>query len=76
MTTPSDATLQQYIDQVFNQFDHDRSGTLELTELANFFNSVFQAMGDPTRFNEMQARQALQAIDRNSDGRATKMELF
>jgi hypothetical protein len=33
-----DNTLRGYIDQVFMKYDHDRSGTLEAAELANFFN--------------------------------------
>lgn len=68
-----DHVLQNYIDQIFNKFDRDRSGTLDASELANFFNDVFQLMGDPTRINEFQARQAMQAIDQNSDGKASKM---
>ena len=33
-------------------------------------------MGNPTRVNDMQARQAMAAIDKNFDGKASKMELF
>jgi Ca2+-binding EF-hand superfamily protein len=44
--------LQVYIDQVFAQFDRDGSGSLDVNEMANFFNTVFQRMGDPTRINQ------------------------
>jgi len=37
MSVP-DNVLQNYIDQIFNKFDRDRSGTLDPNELANFFN--------------------------------------
>jgi len=41
--------------------------------MANFFNDVFALMGNPTRVNTQQAQQAMQAIDQNFDGRASKM---
>lgn len=71
-----DNVLKQYIDQIFDRYDRDRSGTLESFELANFFNDVLAMMGDPRRINQQQATQALMAIDQNNDGRANKMELF
>ena len=57
-------------------YDRDHSNTLDPNELAGFFNDVFAKMGDPRRINQHQAMQALASIDRNSDGRANKMELF
>ena len=68
-----DNVLQNYIDTVFNRFDRDRSGTLDSSELASFFNSVFEMMGNPTRLNDQQARQALAGIDKNFDGKASKI---
>lgn len=59
----SDSTLRNYIDQIFNKYDSDRSNTLEVPELANFFNDVFALMGDPRRINQQQAYQALMVID-------------
>ena len=71
-----DNVLQSYIDQIFSRFDRDRSGTLDPSELAAFFNDVFALMGNPTRVNDGQARSAMAAIDKNFDGKASKMELF
>lgn len=68
-----DNTLRQYVDEIFLVYDKDRSNTLEVQELAGFFNDVFAKMGDPRRINQQQAMQALASIDRNQDGRATKM---
>lgn len=34
----NDMQLQNYVDQVMNRYDSNRSGTLEAGELANFFN--------------------------------------
>ena len=72
----NDNLLRQYVDEVFNVYDRDRSGSLNTMELAGFFNDIFAKMGDPRRLNQQQATAALQAIDQNNDGRANKMELF
>lgn len=58
-----DPVLKQYIDQIFNNYDRDRSNTLEVNELANFFNDVFAMMGDPRRVSQLQAYQAINMID-------------
>ena len=76
MSTVSDQQLQAYIDQVFQQFDRDGSQSLDVNELANFFNAVFQRMGDPTRVSQQDAQQIFASIDTNRDGRCAKMELF
>jgi len=76
MNPISDQQLRLYIDEVFLVFDRDRSGTLDSIELGNFFNQVFARLGWPMHINQQQAFQAMQAIDRNGDGRANKMELF
>lgn len=68
-----DSALQNYIDQIFQKYDRDNSGSLDANELALFFNDVFQLMGDPRRVDQNQARQALMAIDKNNDGRASKL---
>ena len=58
-----DQVLKQYIDKIFINYDRDRSNTLEVNELASFFNDVFMMMGDPRRVNQSQAYQALMMID-------------
>jgi len=69
---PPDNVLRNYIDQIFTKYDRDRSLTLEVNELASFFNDVFMMMGDPRRINQQQAYQSLMMIDKNNDGRASK----
>lgn len=69
----NDNQLKNYIDQVFMRYDRDRSGTLEPNELAGFFNDLYAMMGSPMRINMYQAQQAMMQIDRNGDGRASKM---
>ncbi len=71
-----DNTLRMYIDQVFAEFDRDRSGTLELQELAAFFSKVFAMMGYNRQITYQEAIFTMQSIDRTGDGRANKMEVF
>jgi hypothetical protein len=71
-----DQQLRMYIDQVFNTYDRDRSGTLDPNELVAFFNDVLSMMGYPIRVNQFQVMQTMRSIDRNSDGRVNKFELF
>ena len=68
----TEAQLRQFIETVFNKYDYDRTGHLNAQELASFFNDVFAGLGQPTRFNQAQALEALRAIDQNSDGMASK----
>ena len=76
MNQVDDNTLRMYIDQVFAEFDRDRSGTLELQELAAFFSKVFGMMGCPRQVSYQEAIATMQSIDRSGDGRANKMEVF
>jgi len=38
MTQINDYQIQTYIDQAFNKYDVDQSGSLDVNELARFFN--------------------------------------
>lgn len=72
----TDVQLRQYIDQIFSRYDRDGTGSLDVNELAAFFNEVFQRMGSPVNVTQQQAVQALQFIDKNFDRKASKQELF
>jgi hypothetical protein len=76
MAQISDQQLRTYIDQVFGRYDRDNGGSLDVNELANFFNDVFQMTGNSIRVTQQDAIAAMRAIDRNNDGRANKPELF
>jgi hypothetical protein len=76
MNIVDDNTLRMYIDQVFAEFDRDRSGTLELQELAAFFSKVFAMMGYNRQITYQEAVATMRSIDRTGDGRANKMEVF
>lgn len=47
-----DNTLRMYVDQIFNEFDRDRSGTLEVHELGAFFTKVFALTGHPRQITQ------------------------
>lgn len=72
----NDITLQQYIDQIFNKFDLDLSGTLQAAELVNFFNEMFVMTGYPSRVGMPEAYNIMRSVDQNFDGHATRPELF
>ena len=55
------------------KYDRDRNGTLDANELAYFFNDIFAMMNDPRRVNPYQAQQAISDIDKNNDGKASKV---
>jgi Ca2+-binding EF-hand superfamily protein len=68
----SDQQLQGYIEQVFGNFDRDRTGSLNTQELAQFFNEVFRSAGINRQISQQEAMAAMQGIDRNRDGQANK----
>ena len=69
-------TLQQYIEQIYNKYDLDLSGTLQPAELVNFFNEMFVMTGYPSRVGIQEAVNIMKTVDLNFDGHATKPELF
>lgn len=76
MAQISDQQLRGYIDQVFGRYDRDNGGSLDVNELANFFNDVFAMTGKNIRVTQQDAINAMRSIDKNNDGRASKPELF
>lgn len=68
----SDAQLRQYIDQVFQKYDRNYSGSLDTNELSYFFNDIFAMTGSPYRINPQQSIAVMRAIDKNGDGMASK----
>lgn len=53
-------------------YDRDRNGTLDPTELSNFFNEVFKKMNQSDYVSERDVANAIRNIDVNFDGRADK----
>lgn len=73
---PSDDQLRQAIDGIFDKYDTDRSGTLEANEVFNLINDAFKSLGRNKEVTNAEVNQFITAIDKNSDGKIAKSELF
>ena len=71
-----DTQLMKYVDQVFLKYDFDRSGFLTLNEIGNFFNECLANSGQSRRVTQQEAIQYMMNMDRNMDGRISKLELY
>ena len=58
-----DEMIRSYIESVFNKYDTDRNGTLNVQEMTQFFNELFRNLNINTTVNEAQTMQAIQSID-------------
>lgn len=76
MSNPSDEQLRQAIDGVFNKYDVDKNNTLDESELKNVLNDAFTQLGATRGVNESDLKKFRSAVDKNNDGKVTKMELF
>ncbi len=72
----NDQVLIKYIQEVFGYYDRDRTGFLDINEIANFYNDLFARVNDPRRLTQQQAYDTFRAIDTNFDGRIERAELF
>ena len=50
-----DQMLKSYIDQIFDKYDTDRSGTLDEQEMTYFFNDLFKSLGMNVTVTEQQS---------------------
>ena len=50
-----DQMLKSYIDNIFDKYDTDRSGTLDEKEMTFFFNDLFKSLGMNVTVNEQQS---------------------
>lgn len=50
-----DQMLKSYIDQIFDKYDVDKSGTLDQQEMTKFFNDLFKSLNINVSVNEQQA---------------------
>ncbi len=72
----SDSQLRDAVDLVFNQFDTDGSGTLDPSEVRNLINAALKQMNAGRQADQSEVDALIKAVDKNSDGKITKMELF
>ena len=72
----SDEDLRNAVNAVFDAYDADKSGTLEANEVKNLINDALKHMGQNRQVTEAEIQQFIQAVDKNSDGKIAKPELF
>ena len=65
-----------HVDTVFIKYDRDRSGFLSLDEIAGFFNECLANSGSCRRVTQYEAVDYMRKMDRNMDGRISKLELY
>lgn len=73
---PNDDQLKQAIQNIFDKYDVDKSGTLEGTEIFNLINDAFKSLGKNKEVSQGDVQQFINAIDKNGDGKIAKVELF
>lgn len=47
--------LKSYIESVFNKYDTDKNGALDIQEMTQFFNDLFRSLGINTVVTEAQS---------------------
>ena len=73
---PTDDQLSKAIDTVFYKYDADKSGTLDYAELKNLVTDAFSKLGTPRQVTEQDVQKFGHAVDKNSDGKISREELF
>lgn len=72
----SDNDLRNAVDAVFDAYDKDKSQSLEASEVTNLINDALKHMGQNRSVSSQEVQQFINAVDKNSDGKVAKPELF
>lgn len=72
----SDQELRAAVDAVFDQFDTDKSQSLDRNEVVNLVNAALQSMGVNRQASNEEVNGLINAVDKNNDGKIAKPELF
>lgn len=72
----SDNDLRNAVDAVFDAYDKDKSQTLDPSEVTNLINDALKHMGQNRSVTNQEVQQFINAVDKNSDGKVAKPELF
>lgn len=71
-----DEVLKAYIDSVFNKYDTDKNGSLDVHEMTQFFNDLFHNLKINVTITEQQSLAAIQSIDTDGNGTIDRQQLF
>jgi Ca2+-binding EF-hand superfamily protein len=72
----SDQQLRDAVDAVFNQFDTDKSNSLDATEVRNLINAALSHLNAGKQVSQQEVNQFVKAVDSSGDGKIQKPELF
>ena len=72
----SEDDLRNAVNAVFDAYDTDKSGTLESNEITKLINDALKHMGQNRQVSQAEVNQFIAAVDKNSDGKVAKGELF
>jgi Ca2+-binding EF-hand superfamily protein len=72
----SEQQLKEAVDAVFSQFDKDKSGTLDPSEVGSLINAALSHMKAGRQASDKEIGDLIKAVDKNGDGKIAKPELF
>jgi Ca2+-binding EF-hand superfamily protein len=72
----SDNELRAAVDAVFDIYDKDKSQSLDPNEVTNLINDALKQMGQNRSVSNQEVQGFINAVDKNSDGKVAKPELF
>jgi Ca2+-binding EF-hand superfamily protein len=73
---PTDQQLEDAINAVFGKYDVDKSDSLDFGEVKNLITDAFSKLNQPRQVTEEDVKKFAMAVDKNSDGKITRVELF
>lgn len=76
MSQFDDEKIKQVIDKLFQQFDFNNSGYLEIREVTQLINLNLRHGGFNGKAKMSDARDFLELVDRNNDEKISKKELI
>lgn len=76
MSMSEESALREYIEQIFDKYDEQKTGTINIQQLCLFFNDIFQSIGVQLTISPSQATKAIQLVEPTFSGSANKEQAF
>ena len=68
--------LTKAVNAVFDAYDTDKNGTLEINEVTHLINDALKHMGQNRQVTKAEVEKFVAAVDKNGDQKIAKPELF